>query len=171
MADAMTLGSEITLPPSSRYLGARITITRTDDSTATGRLIAVTETGIELELDDGKVTVAPYSTTTSARLAGSAAAPVAEPMTDERLAELRDLIVDSTSADAPYNPDIWALEQARKELLAEVDRLRKAIRVLADDWEPAPHSFPEDRWDRGHDAAGREIAQQLRVLITEVPRG
>lgn len=46
-----------------------------------------------------------------------------DPMTPERLAEIRDLSVDSCSGDAPYNPDIWTLEQARKDLLAEVDRL------------------------------------------------
>ncbi|MET8985912.1 hypothetical protein ABZW49_10725 [Nonomuraea wenchangensis] len=46
-----------------------------------------------------------------------------EPLTPERLAEIRDLSVDSCSADAPYNPDVWALEHARTDLLAEVDRL------------------------------------------------
>ena len=32
-----------------------------------------------------------------------------EPLSTERLAEIRDLNVDSCSADAPYNPDVWAL--------------------------------------------------------------
>ncbi|HEY9411005.1 MAG TPA: hypothetical protein VIP77_15610 [Jiangellaceae bacterium] len=45
------------------------------------------------------------------------------PLTAERLAEIRDLNVDSCSADAPYNPDVWALEKARKDLLAAFDSL------------------------------------------------
>jgi hypothetical protein len=45
------------------------------------------------------------------------------PLTAERLAETRDLNVDSCSADAPYNPDVWALEKARKDLLAAFDSL------------------------------------------------
>ncbi|MEU6725569.1 hypothetical protein ABZ917_17830 [Nonomuraea wenchangensis] len=48
-------------------------------------------------------------------------------MTPERLAEIRALNVDSCSADAPYNPDVWALEKARTELLAELDRLRREM--------------------------------------------
>ncbi|MFG1857475.1 hypothetical protein ACGFJT_36960 [Actinomadura geliboluensis] len=67
MVEPMPSGAEIALPPTSRYLGQRITITRTGGLTATGRLIAVTEIGIELELDDGTVTVAPYTTISSAR--------------------------------------------------------------------------------------------------------
>lgn len=47
-------------------------------------------------------------------------------LTPERLAEIRDLCVDSTSANAPYNPDVWALERARLDLLAELDRRDKA---------------------------------------------
>lgn len=47
-----------------------------------------------------------------------------EPLTPARLAEIRDLNVDSCSADAPYNPDVWELEKARTDLLAEVERLR-----------------------------------------------
>ncbi|MFI7448153.1 hypothetical protein ACIBQX_11700 [Nonomuraea sp. NPDC049714] len=68
---------------------------------------------------------------------------MSEPITPEqRLAEIRDLRVDSCSADAPYNPDVWALESARKDLLAEVDRLNAQIvthdrlnRVAIGDWE------------------------------------
>ncbi|MFI7449580.1 hypothetical protein ACIBQX_18935 [Nonomuraea sp. NPDC049714] len=53
-------------------------------------------------------------------------------ITNERLAEIRDLNVDSCSADAPHNPDVWALESARKDLLAEVDRLHgQRDRLLA----------------------------------------
>jgi hypothetical protein len=43
--------------------------------------------------------------------------------TPERITEIRDLLVDSCSADAQYNPDVWALEQARVDLLAEVNAL------------------------------------------------
>ncbi|MBO3751564.1 hypothetical protein J5X84_36290 [Streptosporangiaceae bacterium NEAU-GS5] len=52
-----------------------------------------------------------------------------QPMTDERRAEIRAMNVDSCSADAHYNPDVWALEAARKELLAEVDRLNTELRL------------------------------------------
>jgi hypothetical protein len=52
------------------------------------------------------------------------------PLCADRLAEIRDLNVDSCSADAPYNPDVWALEAARIDLLAEVDRLNKAVALL-----------------------------------------
>ncbi|TYB71190.1 hypothetical protein FXF51_01770 [Nonomuraea sp. PA05] len=48
----------------------------------------------------------------------------------DRLAEIRDLHVGSCTADAPHNPDVWALESARKDLLAEVDRLNKAVEIL-----------------------------------------
>lgn len=44
-------------------------------------------------------------------------------LSSERLAEIRDLNVDSCSADAPYNPDVWTLEKARTDLLAHVDSL------------------------------------------------
>jgi hypothetical protein len=47
-----------------------------------------------------------------------------EPLPPKRLAEIRDLQVDSLSGDARYNPDVWTLEYARMDLLAEVDRLR-----------------------------------------------
>ncbi|WP_436759401.1 hypothetical protein [Streptosporangium sp. V21-05] len=49
------------------------------------------------------------------------------PLTAERLAEFRDLQVDSTAGDAPYNPDVWTLDAARRELVAEVDRLRAQV--------------------------------------------
>lgn len=52
---------------------------------------------------------------------------VTAPMTPERLAEIRGLQVDSLSADAEYNADVWALEQARLDLLAECDRLRAHV--------------------------------------------
>lgn len=50
---------------------------------------------------------------------------MADPMTRERLAEIRGMNVDSCSADARYNADVWALEYARLDLLAEVDRLNR----------------------------------------------
>lgn len=52
---------------------------------------------------------------------------MSEPLSSERLAEIRDLNVDSCSADAQYNPDVWALEYARMDLLAEVDRLKAEL--------------------------------------------
>uniref|UniRef100_UPI003F49385E hypothetical protein n=1 Tax=Streptosporangium sp. CA-235898 TaxID=3240073 RepID=UPI003F49385E len=52
------------------------------------------------------------------------------PMTAERVAELRDLQVDSTAGDAPYNPDMWTLDAARRELVAEVDRLNGVVQLL-----------------------------------------
>ncbi|MFI6594914.1 hypothetical protein ACIBHX_01630 [Nonomuraea sp. NPDC050536] len=55
---------------------------------------------------------------------------MAEPMSEARLTEIRDLNVDSCSADAPYNPDVWALETARMELLAEVDHLKRRIAAI-----------------------------------------
>lgn len=45
------------------------------------------------------------------------------PITTDRLAEIRDLNVDSCSGDAPHNPDVWELEKARTDLLALVDWL------------------------------------------------
>lgn len=51
--------------------------------------------------------------------------------TPERIAEIRDLRVDSCSGDAQHNPDVWALEQARVDLLAEVEGLRQLSEKLA----------------------------------------
>jgi len=61
--------------------------------------------------------------------AGEVPAADPEAPTAERLAEIRDMAVDSLSGDAPYNPDVWALEAARRDLLAEVDRLRRIAAV------------------------------------------
>lgn len=44
-----------------------------------------------------------------------------EPMTPERLAEIRDL---------PYHAETHLLEHARTDLLAEVDRLNKVVAFL-----------------------------------------
>ncbi|HEY9370971.1 hypothetical protein [Streptomyces sp.] len=44
-------------------------------------------------------------------------------LSSSRLEEIRDLNVDSCSAGAPYNPDVWTLEKARTDLLAHVDSL------------------------------------------------
>ena len=54
---------------------------------------------------------------------------MADPMTPERLAEIRDLSMNSTSGYATYNPDIWTLDAARRELVAEVERLRHDLDV------------------------------------------
>jgi hypothetical protein len=74
---------------------------------------------------------------------------MAEPITPEqRLAEIRDLRVDSCSADAPYNPDVWALENARGDLLAEVDRLRlenKRLRLDAEREEQTTGNLIDER--------------------------
>lgn len=56
------------------------------------------------------------------------------------------------------------LRAERDEALAKTGRLRVSLIKLADAWWPRPGSAPEDRWDRGHQAAGRQIAEQLRTL-------
>jgi len=47
-----------------------------------------------------------------------------EPMSDDRLEEIRNLDTSLTGPDAPYDPTALALDEARRDLLAEVDRLR-----------------------------------------------
>ncbi|MDH2424827.1 hypothetical protein [Sphaerisporangium sp. TRM90804] len=58
---------------------------------------------------------------------------MAEPMSAGRFAEIRDMQVDSTAGEAPYNPDIWTLDEARRELVAEVQRLRSEQDGVRDD--------------------------------------
>lgn len=43
-------------------------------------------------------------------------------MTPQHLAEIRNRSVDSMSAEALHNPDIWTLAADRDALLAEIDR-------------------------------------------------
>jgi hypothetical protein len=71
-------------------------------------------------------------------------------LTPERLAEIRDLNVDSCSADAPHNPDVWALESARKDLLAEVDRLKAKLDAPCGSCHPCTN-YADETWR----AAGR----------------
>lgn len=72
-----------------------------------------------------------------------------EPMTEARLTEIRDLNVDSLAGDAIHNPDVWTLDAVRRELLAEVDRLRAYADALKDDSLRlhALRTTGVDRWD------------------------
>ncbi|MCP9947333.1 hypothetical protein [Actinomadura madurae] len=98
-----------------------------------------------------------------------------EPMSDERLTELRDLNVDSTSGDAPYNPDIWTLDAARRELVAEVERLTTGIRDLyarcaqsARDNAEYYERVPEAKYEFGKATAWDGCAELLRELVPGV---
>jgi hypothetical protein len=91
------------------------------------------------------------------------------PLSAERLAEIRDLNVDSCSADAPFNPDVWALEKARTDLLAEVDRLNSycnsidRLNEIADaDWKQEV-----DRLKAERDEA-RRTAQNMAAALVKV---
>lgn len=66
-------------------------------------------------------------------------------MTPQELAEIKNRPIDSMSADAPHNPDIWTLAADRDALIAEVERLNRvqqrktaAIGRALDGLPPAP---------------------------------
>lgn len=98
------------------------------------------------------------------------------PLTDERLAEIRDLQVDSTSGEAQYNADIWTLEAARKDLLAEVERLRaqmaavekfcaaRAAYITAINNCSPENSADYWRW-QGHAEGRRQLSQELKLPV------
>lgn len=54
---------------------------------------------------------------------------MSEPMTPGRLAEIRGSVVDGPVFDGP----VFHIEQDRRDLLAEVDRLREGIEALSED--------------------------------------
>ncbi|TYK45223.1 hypothetical protein [Actinomadura decatromicini] len=60
-----------------------------------------------------------------------------------------------------------AAEQARVDrdaARAEADRITQQVRTFASELDPGPDCAPEDRWDRGWDAAMRRVARRLRAL-------
>ena len=89
---------------------------------------------------------------------------VTAPMTPERLAEIRGLQVDSLSADAEYNADVWALEQARLDLLAECDRLR------AQSWLNTL-SYAATALEASADNGDRYAARQIRDYLAALASG
>jgi len=91
------MGNNITLPPTSRYLGSRVTATWHTGRTATGVLTVVREGGITIQRDGANLPI-PYEAIASLRQETKEPEPAAPvPQDREQLNDTRDLLMKHIS--------------------------------------------------------------------------
>ncbi|GAA3958452.1 hypothetical protein GCM10023085_46080 [Actinomadura viridis] len=153
--------AEISLPPSSRYLGSLLTVTRPDGRTVTGVLAVVGEDGITLQQAMGAEDRVPHAEIVSARTIETEP-PATGGMSDERLAKIREHVALLDNIYGCFDDLHRTFARDVTELLAEVKRLRD-LRVKDMHWEA---HLGEALWNGQGSIA--ELAEQVTKLRAEM---
>jgi hypothetical protein len=92
---------------------------------------------------------------------------IVKALTPEQFAEIEAADLHSLQADAQHNPDVWTLNEWRKQLLAEVKRLT----ALLENAEQQLRYLAEAAREADNELADRPVPDEVTYLITACTRG